>query len=143
MCVCLGYGLCVVLCPCLTEARESCGVGSDGQKTVSQKRKELFGGWALELDDAGALTGDLDATKPPAGETQVAFEMIHRLLLVPVTHVSPANGDRPHPPEKFAKFARAARDKVTVRQHACSLGRVPFVGGYSRGITYSLLSKAA
>lgn len=49
---------------------------------------------------------------PNADEVRMTFEMIHHVLVAPVTHVSPANGGLPHPPVKFGKFAKIAQDKV-------------------------------
>lgn len=47
---------------------------------------------------------------------RVAFDMTHRVLVAPVTHVSPANGGLPYSPATFAKFARVAQDKVRVNK---------------------------
>lgn len=48
-------------------------------------------------------------------ENRLAFGITHRVLLSPVTHLSPAAGGRPHPPAKFAKYARVAQEQVTQR----------------------------
>lgn len=45
-------------------------------------------------------------------ERALAFGVVHRTLLAPVTHLSPANGGRPHDPATFAKFAKPAQEKV-------------------------------
>lgn len=45
-------------------------------------------------------------------ERAVAFDAIHRTLLAPVTHLSPANGGRPHDPVVFARLAKPALEKV-------------------------------
>lgn len=47
-------------------------------------------------------------------ERAVAFRTVHRTLLSPVTHLSPANGGRPHDPAVFTKFAKPAAEKVGV-----------------------------
>lgn len=50
---------------------------------------------------------------PNADEIRLAFDMIHRVLVAPVTHVSPANGGLLHSPVKFAKFAKVAQKQVS------------------------------
>lgn len=52
-------------------------------------------------------------------ERRVAYSMVHRVLLAPVTHVSPANRDRPNALAKFTEFATIAHNKVTTDK-ACS-----------------------
>lgn len=62
-------------------------------------------------------------------ERAVAFQTVHRTLLSPVTHLSPANGGRPHDPAVFTKFAKPAVEKVGVsgRVMTDKLGLVAFV----------------
>lgn len=45
-------------------------------------------------------------------ERAVAFDAVHRTLLAPVTHLSPASGGRPHDPLVFARVAKPALEKV-------------------------------
>lgn len=47
-------------------------------------------------------------------ERALAFGVVHRTLLAPVTHLSLANGGRPYDPAIFAKFAKPALEKVGV-----------------------------
>ena len=85
---------------------------------ISKKRKEpepktegtgLDGGQPV-LDSIACIGGyfwNTQETRVPAtAEERVAYSAIHRLLLDPGGHMSPANEDRPHQPAKFAKIAR-------------------------------------
>lgn len=51
-------------------------------------------------------------TRKLGEERALSFGLVHRTLLAPVTHLSPANGGRPYDPAVFAKFAKPAQDKV-------------------------------
>ena len=106
------------------ESRTSQDRSGSRELGVPKKRKEpeprtegtgLDGGQSV-LDSMACIGGYLWNTQetrvPATTEERVAFSAIHRLLLAPVGHMSPANGDRPHRPAKFMKFANIARDKV-------------------------------
>lgn len=46
-------------------------------------------------------------------ERALAFDVVRRTLLAPVTHISTANGGRPLDPATFARFAKPAQEKVS------------------------------
>lgn len=50
--------------------------------------------------------------KKAEAERALAFDLVRRTLLAPVTHISAANGGRPHDPATFASFAKPAQEKV-------------------------------
>lgn len=80
--------------------------------------QSIFGSMAYT---GGYLSNTQETRVPVTTEERVAFSVIHRLLLAPVGHMSPANEDRPHQPANFMKFAKIARDKVRTCLAICSL----------------------
>ncbi|CAM9248416.1 unnamed protein product, partial [Scytosiphon promiscuus] len=61
----------------------------------------------------GSTTGPASKIKRKLDEERaISFGFVHRTLLAPVTHLSPANGGRAHDPAVFAKVAKPAQEKA-------------------------------
>lgn len=95
-----------------------------GEKTDRAEADQASSGRNVSpLAAASLATGDEDKKhkrRKPAvksrekleEERALAFGVVYRTLLAPVTHLSPANGGRPYDPGLFAKFAKPAQEKV-------------------------------
>lgn len=62
---------------------------------------------------AAAAAAATKSQKKAEAERVLAFDVVRRTLLAPVTHISSANGGRPHDPATFASFAKPAQEKVS------------------------------
>lgn len=86
---------------------------SKGNAAAMRNIKQAFKRGEKASHGSYGITAMSEKKDLKLGDKRVAFDMIYRVLLSPVTHLSPANGGRPYCREKFAKVARVAQEKVT------------------------------
>lgn len=86
----------------------------DDRKKQTKKKLAAAAAVAAPIMTTVKRKTNVKSKKRLEEERAVAFRTVHRTLLSPVTHLSPANGGRPHDPAVFKKFAKPAVEKVRV-----------------------------
>lgn len=88
------------------ESKKASGAAKTKEETKAGTKN------TLAMEQKGKSKEEKEKEKRMLEERRVAFGTVRRVLVSPVSHVSLANGGRPHSPVKFFRFARAAQEKV-------------------------------